>query len=113
LLELPLLVQFIPVASGITHPPIAHVLLTSIGNGGRERLASEVCGEQVEVGTGIVDETSLYILGRAKGEGWSGLRAKVFGCLGEEEGTIPFLLDWRYGRGASVVAWYTSLGLCP
>jgi hypothetical protein len=41
------------------------------------------------------------------------LRAKVFGCLGEEKGTIPFLLDWRCGRGASVVAWYTSLGLCP
>jgi len=95
------------------HPPIAHVLLTSIGNGGREWLASEVRGEQVEVGTGIVDETSLYILGRAKGEGWSCLRAKVFGCLGEEEGTIPFLLDWRCGRGASVVAWYTSLSLCP
>jgi len=95
------------------HPPIAHVLLTSIGNGGSEWLASEVRGEQVEVGTGIVDEASLYILGRAKGEGWSGLRAKVFGCLGEEEGTIPFLLDWRCGRGASVVAWYTSLSLCP
>ncbi len=87
--------------------------VAGIGNGGGEGDASGVWGERVEVGTGGVDETSLDILGRAKGEGWSGLRAKVFGCLGEEEGTIPFLLDWRCRGGAGVVAWYTSLGLCP